>query len=136
VAILSDEALRDARAARDAAYDARSRWLQDAWRGPGSQLAPEPRPGESPRDAWIRRTANAHKTPIGQAAPDNDIECLRQNWISPGARPGMGDARPVVSRETATNLADARAARDEAWQEMVDRNAEAHKNPNGAWRTR
>ncbi len=135
---VSDAELRDARAARDAAYDARSRWLQDAWRGPGSELAPLPLPGESARDAWIRRTANAHKTPIGQA-PAEDIERLRQEWLSPGAapgpRPGYRDARPAaVSRET--SLADARAARDQAYEEMIKRNAEAHKNPNRAWRTR
>jgi hypothetical protein len=132
VAVLDSAELRDA---RRRAAEAREQYIAricDAHRGPGSQLAPEPRPGESPRDAWIRRTANAHKTPIGQVAPADDIEAAREQWLSPGAKPRMGDARPAVSREA---LADARASRDQAWQEMVKRNAEAHKFPNGA-RTR
>lgn len=99
--------------------------LQDAWRGPSNRPPPALKDGQSPRDAYIRRLQTAYKTPPGQADPDegdaDDIEALRQHWLSPGATPGPSagyrDARPVVSRETKDAVAD----RDQAYGEYLDR---------------
>ena len=131
-AVLGDAELQDA---RRRAAEARQEYIAricDAHRGPGAELAPPPMPGETSRDAYVRRLQNAWKEPIGRGnnpGAAEDIEREREQWLSPGARPGVGDARPAVSRETATSLADARAARDAAYDEMVKRNA-------NAWRTR
>jgi hypothetical protein len=140
IRVLSDEAMKDARLA---AMDARTRYIQeisDAWKvqpvatggaahttAPG---APEPDDDDtmSPRDRYIAGLQNAYKTPMGQApaASADDIERARQQWLSPGAKPGggFGDARPGVSRETATQ-----DARETAYREYVARIS-------GAWRTR
>jgi hypothetical protein len=123
--VLDSAELRDARQRAEDAYQANKAWLQDAWRGPGSRLAPPPREGESPRDAWIRQMSNAWRTAPGQDPDNNDpnpVEAQRRRWLSPGATPGpgpsYGDSRPAASRETAT---DAAAARDQAYREYVDR---------------
>ena len=131
-AVLGDAELQDA---RRRAAEARQEYIAricDAHRGPGAELAPPPMPGETARDAYVRRLQNAWKEPIGRGnnpGAAEDIEREREQWLSPGARPGVGGARLAVSREMATSLADARAARDAAYDEMVKRNA-------NAWRTR
>jgi hypothetical protein len=125
------------------AAEARSEWikgLQDAWHTPTGGAGGLPvttAPGAdqpdadddnlSPRDRYIRQISNAWKTGSPYGASGNGggagIERLRQQWISPGARPGpgagYGDARPAVSRETATK--DAAADRDLAYREYVAR---------------
>jgi hypothetical protein len=124
----ADPVVRDA----EAAYREGVRGLEDAWKtqsgGAGGEpltTAPSAEPGsdddvESPRDAYIRQISNAYKTPMGQApaASADDIERARQQWLSPGAKPGGGfdDARPGVSRETATQ-----DARETAYREYVAR---------------
>jgi len=131
-AVLGDAELQDARRRAAEARQEDIARICNAWRGPGAELAPPPMPGETARDAYVRRLQNAWKEPIGRGnnpGAAEDIERKREQWLSPGARPGVGDARPAVSRETATSLADARAARDAAYDEMVKRNA-------NAWRTR
>jgi hypothetical protein len=140
---VTDASLRDARLAAHDAREAMIARLSDAWKvqpgGAGGEpltTAPGAEPGgddddvESARDRYIAGLQNAYKTPMGQAAPDdgdNDIEALRQQWLSPGATPGPGagyrDARPAVSQETATKDAA------DAYAEYVDRIS-------GAWRTR
>ena len=131
-AVLGDAELQDA---RRRAAEARQEYIAricDAHRGPGAELASPPMPGETARDAYVRRLQNAWKEPIGRGnnpGAAEDIEREREQWLSPGARPGVGGARLAVSREMATSLADARAARDAAYDEMVKRNA-------NAWRTR
>jgi hypothetical protein len=115
--------------AAERAYEERNAYLRDAWRGPGNPPPPALQDGQSARDQYIDRLTNAWRTPVGQADPDddddgaNDIEALRQAWISPGATPGpgpgYGDARPAVSRETATK--DAAADREQAYGEYIAR---------------
>jgi hypothetical protein len=135
VNVLSDAALKDARLA---AMDARTQMIErlnDAYKTSrgglgGSPITaappadtPDPDDDESPRDAYIRQISNAYKTPMGQApaASADDIERARQQWLSPGAKSGcgFGDARPGISRETATQ--DARDARDQAYAGYLDR---------------
>jgi hypothetical protein len=114
--------------AAEAAYADHNAYLRDAWRGKDNSPPPDLKDGESSRDAYVRRLQNAYRTPIGQAPDDDDhaddIERLRQAWLSPGAQPGpgpgYGDARPAVSRETATKDAAA-ADRDQAYAEYVAR---------------
>jgi hypothetical protein len=142
--VLGDAALKDAKLAAMDAYEQRNDYLQDAWRtstgGPGGAAhttappADKPDPDDdtmSPRDRYIAGLQTAYRTPMGQApaASADDIERARQQWLSPGAKPGggFGDARPGVSRETATQ--DARDARETAYREYVARIS-------GAWRTR
>jgi hypothetical protein len=73
-----------------AAYEAHNKWLQDAWRGPANQ-PPEPEPGESERDAYIRRLGNAWKPlpDLPARDPDDDddpraaataVEAQRRRW--------------------------------------------------------
>jgi hypothetical protein len=122
---IGDEALKDARRRAEDAYEARNVWLQDAWRGPGSTAPPDPREGESPRDAYIRRLGEAWKTPPGSvSAPDDDdhpnpVEAQRRRWLSPGATPGTTKDAAISDR----------AAADEAYRNYVDRIA-------NAWRAR
>jgi hypothetical protein len=138
----ADPVVRDA----EAAYREGVRRLEDAWKtmpgpaGGGEKLttAPGAEPGSdddnmSPRDRYIAGLQNAYETPMGQApaASADNIAGLTRSWLSPGARPGpgpgYGDARPAVSRETATH--DAAADRETAYREYVARIS------NG-WRTR
>jgi hypothetical protein len=124
----ADPVVRDA----EAAYREGVRRLEDAWKtmpgGAGGEpltTAPGASGGDdddsdlSPRDRYIAGLQNAYKTPMGQApaASADNIERARQQWISPGAKPGggFGDAR--FSRETK----DAATARDEAYAGYLDR---------------
>jgi hypothetical protein len=90
---LSDASLQDGLRRAEDAYEARNRWLQDAWRG--SKPPPGPRPGETARDAYVRRLQNAWKDGRDQPNehdPDAAAEAtLRQGeaWKTPGgAIPG------------------------------------------------
>jgi hypothetical protein len=129
---VTDARLRDARLAAHDAREAMIGRLQDAWKvqpvatgGAAHTTAPgaaEPDPDDdtmSPRDQYIAGLQNAYKTPMGQApaASADNIERARQQWISPGAKPGggFGDAR--VSRETK----DAAADREQAYAGYLDR---------------
>jgi hypothetical protein len=125
-----------------AAADARAKYiaeLQDAWRtpiggiggAPHTTAPPADQPDDdddlSPRDRYIKELQNAYKTPLGQApgGSANALERAREQWLSPGARPGMGDA--ARARSTATK--DAAADRDAAYAGYVDRIS-------NAWRAR
>jgi hypothetical protein len=133
---VTDASLRDARLAAHDAREAMIARLSDAWKvqpgGAGGEpltTVPGAEPGgddddvESARDRYIAGLQNAYKTPMGQApaASADDIERARQQWLSPGAKSGcgFGDARPGISRETATQ--DARDARDQAYAGYLDR---------------
>jgi hypothetical protein len=137
-AVLGDAELQDARRRAAEARQEDIARISNAWRGPGNPPPPPLRDGQSPRDQYIAYITSAWKTPIGQAVsgPDDDddpnpIEAQRRRWLSPGATPGPGpgyrDARPAVSRETATR--DAAGDRDQAYGEYVDRIS-------NAWRAR
>jgi hypothetical protein len=96
---------------------------------PGAEPGGDDDDVESARDRYIRGLQNAYKTgsPYGASGNGgNDIERLRQQWISPGARPGPGPGYgDAASRSTATEDAD--ADRETAYREYVDRIS-------GAWR--
>jgi hypothetical protein len=121
IAALDSAELRDAeRAAADAYYE---RNKQDAWRGPGNEPTPDPEPGESERDAYIRRISNAWKRVPDPAAhdPDDDddpkaaataVEAQRRRW---NAESPAKDAA----------LAD----RDVAYNEYIHRLTTAWKRP-------
>jgi hypothetical protein len=112
-----------------AAADARAKCiaeLQDAWRTPIGGIGgaahttapPADQPDEddddlSPRDRYIREISTAWRKPVGYGlrAAANSIEALRQQWTSPGARPGPGmgyDAKPHQTKDAA--VADREAA--------------------------
>ena len=101
--------------------------ISDAWRGPGSELAPAPRTGESPRDAYIRRTSTAYKLLPDLSPPDdndrgdddpraaaNAIEAQRRRWTaeSPAKDAALSD-------------------RDAAYGEYLDYIQNAYKKPYG-----
>jgi hypothetical protein len=129
----ADPHVRAAEAAR-ADYIAR---LSDAWRtmpggtgGAPHTTAPSADDdddsadaAEQARNAYIKNLQTAYRTPVGQApgGGGNDIERLRQQWLSPGARPGPspGYGDSAVSREAATK--DAAADRDQAYAGYLDR---------------
>jgi hypothetical protein len=131
----ADPQVRAAEAAR-ADYIAR---LSDAWRtmpggtgGAPHTTAPsaddDDDAAEQARNAYIKNLQTAYRTPVGQApgVGGNEIERLRQQWLSPGARPGPGPGYgDAASRSTATKDAD--ADRETAYREYVDRIS-------GAWR--
>jgi hypothetical protein len=111
--------------------------LQDAWRTPiggiGGAAHTTAPPGDqpddddnlSPRDRYIREISTAWQKPVG-GGPRASIEALRQQRISPGARPGPGYRDASATRAAAK---DAAAARAKAYDEYVDRIS-------NAWRAR
>jgi hypothetical protein len=116
-------------AAYAAFADARNGHLQDAWRAMGggtggaakTTAPPADDPGESPRDAYIRRISSWPPGSVSDPDGDDDaaaIEAQRARWAAPGATPGpgYGDARPRK-----TNDAVAVADRDAAYAEYVAR---------------
>jgi hypothetical protein len=118
--------------AAERAYADHNAYLRDAWKtmgggtgGAAHTTAPpaDEQDGESPRDAYVRRISSAWKTGNGNSHSADNIAALTRSWLSPGARPGPGpgysDARPAVSRETATK--DAAADREQAYAGYLDR---------------
>jgi hypothetical protein len=112
----------------DEAYDAGSRQLENAWRGPSSPPPLVVRDGESTRDAWVRGLSEAWKAPPGRndpaeasASSASDIEALQRRWASAGATAGPG-RRP-------TQDAGPRPDVDQAYEEYCAR-------LQAAWKTR
>jgi hypothetical protein len=54
-AVLGDAELQDARRRAAEARQEDIARICNAWRGPGAELAPPPMPGETARDAYVRR---------------------------------------------------------------------------------
>ena len=125
IAVPDSAELRDARRLADAAYDARSVQLENAWRGKGDPPPPPLRDGESPRDAYIRRLGNAWKAlpDLPARDPDDDddpkaaataVEAQRRRWNA-----------EIPAKDAA--LAD----RDIAYGEYLDYLQNAWKRPCG-----
>jgi hypothetical protein len=139
---LTDAQLQDGLRAAAAARAKYIAELQDAWRTPIGGIGgaahttapPADQPHDddddlSPRDRYIREISTAWQKPVGRGprtAAANSIEALRQQWISPGARPGPGPGYGAKSHQTK----DAAVAdREAAYDEYIDRIS-------NAWRAR
>ena len=88
----------DAMAAAEKAYEARSAWLRDAWRGrpfvrdqEGDGVAGSPtstgegadeNDPEAARREYIRRISNAYKEPYGDPSAADAIEAQRRRWTA------------------------------------------------------
>jgi hypothetical protein len=127
---LSDASLQDGLRAAVAAYEKHNKWLQVAWRtmggGPGgtarTTAPPADKPGESARDAYVRRISSWPPGSVSDPGDDDDanaIETRREAWLKPGARPGGGYGDASAATRTATK--DAVADRDQAYGEYLDR---------------
>jgi hypothetical protein len=129
----ADPVVRDA----EAAYREGVRRLEDAWKTmPGGAgglphtTAPAAEPGGddddesmSPRDRYVAGLANAYRwTPGGDpTASANAVQNGYTGMLSPGARPGDGDARPTLK-----SLKDEAAKAHAAYCDRIS----------NAWRTR
>lgn len=142
--------LRDAERAAARAYDARSAYLENAWRGPATPMLPLLRDGEDARADWIRRQGEAWKSPPSCLPKGNPFETRARLPLSGdvpdtiqavtarkqflGARPGEeGEAIAAARKrqggattrgtyyQSTANASDAAADADATYREYVAR---------------